>query len=62
MYAATSSNWGPQVQWRLLQLDALGAEHSEAHRRERRRTIVRRWSELGCWEAARGLLMDSVST
>mmetsp|Transcript_26107 Transcript_26107/g.85669 ORF Transcript_26107/g.85669 Transcript_26107/m.85669 type:complete len:249 (+) Transcript_26107:45-791(+) len=38
------------VQWRLLQLDALGAEHSEAHRRERRRTIVRRWSELGCWE------------
>ena len=50
MYAATSSNWGPQVQWRLLQLDTLGAEHSEAHRRERRRTIVRRWSELGCWE------------
>ena len=39
------------MQWHLLQLDALGAEHSEAHRRERRRTIVRRWSELGSWEA-----------
>ena len=62
MYAATSSNWGPQVQWRLLQLDALGAEHSEAHRRERRRTIVRRWGELGAVGGTRDLLLDSVST